>query len=129
MSLPPLAALRERAVRTTSHPAIYTLSRSRALTCSQSPALGPFTPMACDRIPDARVWRLALALVTEVSSLEERTAVPLKIGLQLYSVRNAFAESSTATLKRIADLGYRYLEAANHVAATDDGIGFGFAGP
>jgi sugar phosphate isomerase/epimerase len=51
--------------------------------------------------------------------------VPLKIGLQLYSVRNALAESSSATLERIADLGYRYLEAANHAAATDDGIGFG----
>jgi hypothetical protein len=51
--------------------------------------------------------------------------VPLKVGLQLYSVSNALPESSTATLKRIADLGYRYLEAANHAAASDDGIGFG----
>ena len=49
----------------------------------------------------------------------------VRIGLQLYSVRNALAESSAATFKGIADLGYRYLEAANHAAGTDDGIGFG----
>jgi sugar phosphate isomerase/epimerase len=49
----------------------------------------------------------------------------VRVGLQLYSVRNALAESSAATFKGIADLGYRYLEAANHAAGTDDGIGFG----
>lgn len=53
--------------------------------------------------------------------------MPVRIGLQLYSVRNALAESTTATLQRISDLGFRYLEAANHRAATDDGIGFGVA--
>ena len=49
----------------------------------------------------------------------------LKVGLQLYSVRHALAESVPATLQRISDLGFHYLEAANHHAATDDGIGFG----
>ena len=49
----------------------------------------------------------------------------VRIGLQLYSVRNALAESSAATFKGIADLGYRYLEAANHHARTDPGVGFG----
>ncbi len=49
----------------------------------------------------------------------------LRIGLQLYSVRNALAESTSATLQRISELGFSYLEAANHHAATDDGIGFG----
>ncbi len=47
------------------------------------------------------------------------------VGLQLYSVRNALAESIPTTLRRISDLGFHYLEAANHHAATDDGIGFG----
>jgi sugar phosphate isomerase/epimerase len=54
-------------------------------------------------------------------------AVTIQIGLQLYSVRNALAASTTETLRRIAELGYRYLEAANHSAATDDGIGFGIS--
>ena len=49
----------------------------------------------------------------------------VRIGLQLYSVRNALAESSAATFKGLAELGYRHLEAANHSAGTDDGIGFG----
>lgn len=49
----------------------------------------------------------------------------LRIGLQLYSVRNALAESTSGTLQRISELGFRYLEAANHHAGTDDGIGFG----
>lgn len=51
--------------------------------------------------------------------------MPLKIGLQLYSVRNSLAESTSTTLQRISELGFHYLEAANHAAATDDGIGFG----
>ena len=50
--------------------------------------------------------------------------MPLRVGLQLYSVRNALADSIPATLQQISDLGFRYLEAANHHAATDDGIGF-----
>lgn len=51
--------------------------------------------------------------------------MPLRIGLQLYSVRKSLAESTPRTLQRISELGFHYLEAANHAAATDDGIGFG----
>jgi sugar phosphate isomerase/epimerase len=47
------------------------------------------------------------------------------VGLQLYSVRNALADSTLTTLRRVSELGFRHLEAANHSAATDDGIGFG----
>lgn len=49
----------------------------------------------------------------------------LRIGLQLYSVRNSLAESTPKTLQCISDLDFHYLEAANHAAATDDGIEFG----
>lgn len=49
----------------------------------------------------------------------------LKIGLQLYSVRNALDQDPDATLKEVSRLGYKYIEAANHRAATDDGFGFG----
>lgn len=51
--------------------------------------------------------------------------MPLRIGLQLYSVRTSLAESTPKTLQRISELGFHYLEAANHAASTDDGIGFG----
>ncbi|GAS98309.1 uncharacterized protein RMCC_5274 [Mycolicibacterium canariasense] len=55
--------------------------------------------------------------------------MPLRIGLQLYSVRTSLADSTPKTLQRISELGYHYLEAANHSAATDDGIGFGVSAP
>ena len=50
----------------------------------------------------------------------------MKIGIQLYSVRNSFAEDRFGTLKKLSDTGYHYVEAANHNAAVDDGVGFGF---
>ena len=49
----------------------------------------------------------------------------VKIGLQLYSVRNALAQDPWGSLRRIGELGFRYIEAANHHADTDDGVGFG----
>ena len=49
----------------------------------------------------------------------------LRIGLQLYAVRRALAESIPNTLQEVSRLGFRHIEAANHHAATDDGIGFG----
>lgn len=49
----------------------------------------------------------------------------IHIGLQLYSVRKELAKAPADTLKRVSELGFRYLEAANHTAETDDGIGFG----
>ena len=49
----------------------------------------------------------------------------IKVGIQLYSVRNALAEKPYETLKAVSDIGYKYIEAANHNAAEDDGVGFG----
>lgn len=49
----------------------------------------------------------------------------LKIGLQLYSVREGMKKDPIGTLEAVAKAGYRYIEAANHNAAQDDGIGFG----
>lgn len=48
----------------------------------------------------------------------------LKIGIQLYSVRNSFQKDNLATLSKLSEIGYRYVEAANHNAAIDDGVGF-----
>lgn len=49
----------------------------------------------------------------------------VRIGLQLYSVRNALARDPWGTLALLAEAGFTYLEAANHRARTDPGVGFG----
>lgn len=49
----------------------------------------------------------------------------LRAGLQLYSVRNTLAQDPWGTLERLADVGFTHLEAANHHARTDPGVGFG----
>jgi sugar phosphate isomerase/epimerase len=49
----------------------------------------------------------------------------VRIGIQLYSVRDALARDPRGTLEALADLGFTHVEGANHQASTDDGIGFG----
>lgn len=49
----------------------------------------------------------------------------VQIGLQLYSVRESLAADPWRTLARIADVGFTRLEAANHRARVDPGVGFG----
>jgi sugar phosphate isomerase/epimerase len=51
----------------------------------------------------------------------------IPVGLQLYSVRNALKADPWNSLEQIATLGYTHLEAANHSARTDPGVGFGVA--
>jgi sugar phosphate isomerase/epimerase len=53
----------------------------------------------------------------------------VRIGLQLYSVRNALAHDPWGTLERLAEAGFSHLEAANHHARHDPGVGFGVAAP
>jgi sugar phosphate isomerase/epimerase len=53
--------------------------------------------------------------------------MPIKIGLQLYSVRETLAKAPWETLAAIAKAGFTDLEAANHHARTDPGVGFGVA--
>ena len=48
-----------------------------------------------------------------------------KIGIQLYSVKNAIRERPYEVLRQISEAGYRYVEAANHRAEEDPGVGFG----
>ncbi len=48
----------------------------------------------------------------------------LKVGIRLYSVRNSLKQDPGGTLEALAEAGYRYLEAANHNAAEDPGVGF-----
>jgi sugar phosphate isomerase/epimerase len=49
----------------------------------------------------------------------------MKIGIQLYSVRNHMAENPIETVRRVVGTGYRNLEVANHNALQDSGVGFG----
>lgn len=48
-----------------------------------------------------------------------------KVGIQLYSVRNSLSEKPYEVLEQVADIGYKYVEAANHNAFDDPGMGFG----
>lgn len=49
----------------------------------------------------------------------------MKVGIQLYSVKNNMAKDPIGTIKRISDIGYRFFEVANHNATVDSGVGFG----
>ncbi|MGB3328476.1 MAG: sugar phosphate isomerase/epimerase, partial [Thermomicrobiales bacterium] len=51
--------------------------------------------------------------------------MPLQVGLQLYSVRESLKRDPWGTLEAIARMGYTHIEAANHNARTDPGVGFG----
>ncbi len=53
----------------------------------------------------------------------------VRVGLQLYSVRESLARDSWGTLARLAEVGFTRLEAANHDALNDPGVGFGVAAP
>lgn len=48
----------------------------------------------------------------------------IPVGLQLYSVRQSLAADPWGTLESIAEAGFKYLEAANHNARNDPGVGF-----
>ena len=49
----------------------------------------------------------------------------MQVGIQLYSVRNLMKENPLETLEKVAEIGYRNIEVANHSAETDFGVGFG----
>ena len=49
----------------------------------------------------------------------------MKVGIQLFSVKNYMAKDALGTIRKVIDSGYRYLEGANHMADKDYGIGFG----
>ncbi len=48
----------------------------------------------------------------------------MKVGVQLYSVRNSMAISPLATIEKVIKTGYKYIELANHNAENDPGCGF-----
>ena len=49
----------------------------------------------------------------------------LKVGIQLYSVREDMAKDPIEAMKKVAEIGYKCLEVANSKAEEDPGVGFG----
>ena len=49
----------------------------------------------------------------------------VRVGLQLFSVRESLTKDPWGTLAELAGAGFVALEAANHNAANDPGVGFG----
>ncbi len=49
----------------------------------------------------------------------------IKVGLQLYSVRDSMSDNPVLTLEKVASIGYKNIEVANHDAANEFGVGFG----
>lgn len=50
----------------------------------------------------------------------------MKVGLQVYTVRNHLKENPGKTLEDVVKAGYKYIEFANHFADKDVGIGFNY---
>ncbi len=51
----------------------------------------------------------------------------IKVGLQVFSIRESMAADPVSAIENAAGDGYRYLEAANHRALEDAGIGVGLS--
>lgn len=51
----------------------------------------------------------------------------LKLGIQLFSVREEMTKSVENTIRTLADIGYRRIELSNHNALNDFGTGFGMS--
>ncbi len=51
----------------------------------------------------------------------------MKVGIQLFSVKEAMAKDPIAAIKEVASIGYKYLEVANNQADKDPGSGFGMS--
>lgn len=49
----------------------------------------------------------------------------MKVGLILYSVREEMAKDPLGTVRKVGEIGYRFVETCNHAADRDSGSGFG----
>lgn len=49
----------------------------------------------------------------------------MKVGLILYSVRDEMEKDPIGTVKKVGEMGYRFVETCNHNATVDPGCGFG----
>ena len=49
----------------------------------------------------------------------------MKVGIQLYSVRDEMKKDPVNAIRQVAEIGYKNLEFASSSADTDPGVGFG----
>lgn len=49
----------------------------------------------------------------------------MKVGIQLYSVRKNMQQDPASTIRKVVEMGYKYLETANHYVDQDPVIGYG----
>jgi len=49
----------------------------------------------------------------------------MKVGIQLYSVRDEMKKDPISAIRQVAEIGYKNLEFASSSADTDPGVGFG----
>ena len=49
----------------------------------------------------------------------------MKVGIQLFSVRNEMQRDTLGCIRKVAEAGYKYIEPANHTADKEYGVGFG----
>ena len=49
----------------------------------------------------------------------------MKVGIQLYSVRDEMKKDPVNAIRQVAEIGYKNLEFASSCADTDPGVGFG----
>jgi hypothetical protein len=80
-----------------------TTRRKFIKTSSVVAAGAMIAPMSCNTKPQK----------TEATVMaEEKTEVmPKEVGVQAYSIRDALKEDFSESMKRIADIGYKYIEA------------------
>jgi sugar phosphate isomerase/epimerase len=93
------------------------LGASDGTTTSWTSTPAPTAPRHCD-IPNP-----------DHSTNAKDATMNVRIGLQLYSVRQSLARDPWGTLTKIAQAGFTRLEAANHDARNDPGVGFGVQAP
>jgi sugar phosphate isomerase/epimerase len=68
---------------------------------------------------------IRLTPLSLIRASPEGTSMNVRVGLQLYSVRNTLAGDPCGTLAHLAESGFTRLEAANHNVRNDPGVGFG----
>ncbi|MEO9477656.1 MAG: sugar phosphate isomerase/epimerase [Cyclobacteriaceae bacterium] len=73
-------------------------------------------------IKQASLAASATVLLPSCVASSDKNMLP-KIGVQLYTVRNEMDADALGTLKKVADIGYKKIEAASYI----DGKGYGYA--
>lgn len=58
---------------------------------------------------------------------QEEKKMGMKVGLRVFSIRESMMKNQAEAIEKAVEFRFRNLEAANHKALEDDGIGTGFS--